>query len=155
MGMLFGLIVFIVFIILFFKYPKQILILCGVLIVLIILLWQSLVTIPQQKREDLENKVKVSILYVITNCGPDFPLQVSINNNSNKIVNKVYWRVVINKPGFSSDLSGYDNEFSSDKILKPGESWISCYKLPRTLKPEGLPLNQLEYKIEQKNVVFE
>jgi len=155
MSWLFGLVIFIVFLFLLFKYPKQILVICGLLVICVIILYYVFITLPNQERTERSNKVTLSIAYNTTNCGLQYPLNVIITNRSDKTVTKVTWWLVVNKPGFSTNLAGYSANYSCDKILKPGEAWSVCYMLPSTLNSQNYPLPQLEYKTSSKYVYFE
>lgn len=155
MSWLFGLVILVVFLFLLFKYPKQILALAGLLVVCIFILWYVFVTLPNQMRTERSNKVTLSIAYNTTNCGLQYPLNIIITNRSDKTVKKVEWSLVVNKPGFSTNLAGYSDDYSCDKILKPGEAWSVCYRLPSTLNSQNYPLPQLEYKTSNKFVYFE
>ncbi len=154
MSWLFGLVILVVFLFLLFKYPKQILALAGLLVVSVFILWYVFITLPDQKRTERNNKVTLSIAYNATDCGLKFPLNVKIANGSDKTITKVTWSLVVNKPGFSTNLAGYGDDYSCDKILKPGETWITCYTLPSTLNSQNYPLAELEYKTSSKYVYF-
>ena len=155
MSWLFGLVIFVVFLFLLFKYPKQILALGGLLVVCVFILWYVFITLPEQKRTERSNKVTLSLAYNTTNCGLEYPLNVIIINRSDKTVKKVQWSLVVNKPGFSTNLAGYGDDYSCDKILKSGEAWSVCYRLPSTLNSQNYPLPQFEYKTSSKYVYFE
>jgi hypothetical protein len=149
MGLL-GIVFIIVLIILFFLFPKQMLSIGLVLIVLIIILWWIFIEMPQKRRDALNKKVIVSVAYDPNICSLKTPLLVNIRNNSSKTITKVWWNVDIFVAGYSTNISGFDNSYSSDKILKPGEGWTSCYQLPSSLKVGNQPLNSLRYTISNQ-----
>ena len=91
MGAFWGLIIFVVVIILFFKFPKRMSTILGISVAAIVLLWIIFVTVPEQERKKAENSVKVSIIFDNVSCGADFPLKVKIQNDGFKKVNKVTW----------------------------------------------------------------
>jgi hypothetical protein len=154
----FGIILFIVMIILLFKFPKQTLFISVGLILLCIILWWALITIPDNRQknimEGINKNVNITVSYSLSDCNPGFPLLVTIKNNSNKTITKVSWEVNIYIPGFSKDISGYDNRYDSDKILRPGEIWLSCYKLPSKIDAKNHDLSSLQYEISHKDVQF-
>ncbi len=149
MGWIIGLLVLVVFVIFLFKAPKQTIGCLVVIIIIIAIAWYALVTKPQQDRKRLEEQVVVTVVYDEEKCSRDYPLAVFIRNTSNKTVTKVEWHLNAYRPGFSSNLAGYES-YSSDKILKPGESWSVCYRLPEDLLKKGLDLSKLKYTIEGK-----
>lgn len=155
MGFFFGLIFAIFFLIVLINFPKQTLSAIGVLIVGVLILWYAFVTIPEQKREYAENKVKIFVTYNATACSPEYPLSIIIINNSGKTLNKAEWRLGAYRTGYSSNLIGYGNDYSSDKIIKSGESWSACYNIPKNLLSIGYGLDKLEYKVEYKYLNFD
>jgi hypothetical protein len=152
MGWLFGIIFLIIFIILLVKFPKLILLISFSFIVLCVVLWFIFVKIPDDNRKAMNNSIAVSVSYNLSFCNSAYPLFATIKNNSSKTITRVYWDLNIYIPGYSTDISGYDNHYSSDKILKPGEGWKSCYKLPSTLKATDHGFDSLEYKVSGKYV---
>lgn len=151
MGWIIGLLALVVFLVFLFKAPKQTM---GCLVVIIIIIavgWYALVTKPEQDRKRLIEQVAMTVVYDEEKCSKDYPLAVYIHNKSNRIVTKVNWDFHAYRPGFSSNLCGYQR-YSSDKILKPGESWFVCYRLPEELVKKGLDLSKLNYTIEDKSV---
>lgn len=101
-----------------------------------------------------QKKVGISLVYDEKECGKDFPLRVSIKNNSNNVIKYSSWNIGVYKPDFSSDLSNYSkNNFNSDKIIKPKESFSVCCIIPtetKLLSPETYM-----YKIEYYHFTFE
>ena len=110
----------------------------GLLIGVSALLYYQFVHLPQVERERLNRGVKLEVAYIAYSKNTDYPLRVSIYNSTNRTLTKVEWRLDVFRPGYSTDLSGFDDDYSSDRILKPGESWVAYYKLPRELKTRGV-----------------
>lgn len=152
MGWIIGLVALVVFLVFLFKAPKQTMGCLVVIIGIVAVAWYVLIKMPEQDRKRLNEQVVVTVVYDEEKCSKDYPLVVYIHNRSNQIVTKVGWDLHAYRPGFSSNLSEYPNNYSSDKILKPGESWFSCYRLPEKLVKQSLDLSKLKYTIEYKSV---
>ena len=155
MGWIIGLLAFFGFLSFLIHFPRQILTGIGIIIAVIALLYYACFYLPDQNRKILQEKVVVTVLWDTTKCGVEYPLFISVNNNSNKIMSKVTWAVEAYKPGYSTNLAGYNNDYCCDKILKPGEIWTLCYRVPSSLKAEAKPISTLEYRIAYKNVYFQ
>lgn len=155
MAWLFGLVVLVVFIIVLVKFPKPTLITIGVLIVIGIISWYVGIEKPEKDRKLQESLVTVDIKFDSKEC-PDmfYPLRTRIVNKSKKTVEKVTWYLGAYEPGFSTDLSGYNDSYKNDKILSPGEGWQVCYNLPGTIEPNH-DFSKLQYKAEMKNVSWQ
>ena len=149
MGWIIGLLVLVAFLVFLFKAPKQALGCLVVIVIIIAVAWYALVTKPAQDRKRLEEQVAVTVVYDESKCSKDYPLAVNIHNTSSKTVTKVEWHFNAYRPGFSSNLAGYQS-YSSDRILKPGESWSVCYRLPEDLTKQSLDPSKLQYTIEGK-----
>ena len=155
MGWLFVIVLIIIFIILYVKYPRSVAVIILSIIILCIVLWWIYIDIPNKDRLAMNKSITISISYNSNSCNIDNPLLVTIQNNSFKIVKKVNWTLNIYVPGHSTNVSGYDNKYSTDKILKPGEAWTSCYKLPSTLNVKDYDYRSLQYEISGKYVNFQ
>jgi hypothetical protein len=153
MSWIIGLLIFFAFLFFLFSFPKQTLGCLGVIVVSALLLYYLLIHQPEQTRKHLGNQVVVSVSYTVENCTKKYPLLVRIHNKSSKTVTKVHWDLGVYQPGYSTDLAGYA-DYSSDKILKPGEKWQSCYTLPRDIASR-VDQERLEYRISGKYVTFE
>jgi hypothetical protein len=156
---LFGIVLIIMLIVLFFIFPKQMLSIGLVIVLLSIILWWIYIETPQKQRDALNKSVVVGVVYSVSSCKHGLPLLVSIKNNSYKTVAKVSWYISIYIPGYSTDISGSNNRYSSDKILKPGEALTSCYALPlhieADIKAKNKDLSALRYVISNKYIEFE
>ena len=153
MSWIIGLIIFIAFLFFLFSFPKQTLGCLGVIVVLALLLYYLVIYQPEQARKELRDQVVVSVSYNEENCAKKYPLLVKIHNKSSKTVTKVSWDLDVYQPGYSTDLAGYA-DYSSDKILRPGEEWQTCYTLPRNIA-NRVDQERLEYRISGKYVTFE
>ena len=152
---LFGIVLIIILIVLFFIFPKQMLYIGLGVVGLIIALWLVYIEAPERQKDALNKRVDVSVMHSLYSCNHDFPLLVTIINNSSKTITKVEWNISIYIPGHSTDISGFDHSyFSSDKILKPGVVLKSCYRLPPKMKGNNQDLGSLRYVISSKYVYF-
>lgn len=155
MGWLVGLVVFIVLLVAFFAAPKQTLGCLGFIVSAVVALYYFAVAVPEQNRERLNSQVNIDVKYDIKSCEEDYPLYFSIENKSKKTLQKVRWNLQIYKPDYSTDISGYDNDYSSDKIIKSGQRWGACFSMPSSMKPSEAEHSALEYKIADKYASFE
>lgn len=155
MAWFFGLVVLIIFVIVLIKFPKPTLITIGVLIVIGVISWYVGIERPEKERKLQESLVTVEIEFDTKEC-PNifFPLKTQIMNKSKKTVEKVTWSLGVYKPGFSTDLSGYKDDYKNDKILKPGEGWQTCYPWPETMEVDN-DFRKLQYKAEMKNISWQ
>lgn len=151
MGVTLGIILFLLFLFLLFRFPKQMIGLIGMLILIAAIGWYLLVTVPEQQKKELEESVAISLTYDEKQCGKGYPLRVRITNGSDKTIKKVTWDLNAYVPGYSTDISGYQN-YKCDKILKPGQNWETCYSLPSELTNSKRNLSSLEYKVNWKTV---
>lgn len=155
MGWIIGLLALFGFLFFLIKFPRQILICIGIIIGGIALLIYAFIYLPEQKREMLQEKIVVTVSYDKIKCSVEYPLFISVNNNSNKTISKVTWHVDSYQPGYSTNLAGYNNDYYCDKILKPGERWTLCFTVPSSLKAEGKPISMLEYRISNKYAYYQ
>ncbi len=150
-----GLLAFFGFLFFLFRFPRETLGCLGVVVGFAALLGYVLIFKPEQDRKHLQEQVVVSVSFDPKGCSTNYPLLIDVHNRSNKTIRKTSWDINVYQPGYSSDLSGYSNDYFSDKILQPGQSWSACYILPSTLKQKDLDPGKLEYKVSDKCVSFE
>lgn len=155
MGLITGIVIIITSLYFFFKFPKQMFVLLGLIILGIITLWYFTEKLPNDKKKKLQDNITIALTYDTTNCGSGYPLFVKINNNSNEVVKKISWDLNVFNPGYSTELSGYNDDYTCDKILKPGEKWTNCYTLPYSIKKEEHKLSTLKYEIGYKSIEIE
>ncbi len=135
----------------------------------------------EQKKEKQSEKVIMTIKYDLYNCEKEYPLFVTISNNSNKIINFIEYSISIYEKGYSTDISTF-NKYSSDRIITPGMTYNQCIKNPfnqieQTIlmgeninihsehrksltleeivnKYKPVDINKLNYNIKWKNIIF-
>lgn len=115
------------FLLLLFAFPKQM----GILIALCAMVVAVVVLYEQFERADkqrLAARIMTVAMYSEARCSKEYPIVVETTNRSSKTIKKIYF-----------DLQGYRENHSdtvlssfttSDRIMKPGESYVSCYKMP-------------------------
>ncbi len=156
MGFIFGLLFAIIFLIVLIRFPRQTLSVIGLLIVGIIILWHTTITIPENARKARDGKIQLLVSYNTEVCSPEYPLNIVIVNKSDKTIADTNWELAAYIPGHSSNLVDYSGEdYSCDKIIKAGESWSICYKLPEKLESSNYELGKLEYKIQYRRFNFQ
>jgi hypothetical protein len=88
-------------------------------------------------------------------CDDPFPLFVAIVNNSRRTVERVTFWPVAKRPGHSTDLVEYSaRDYSTDKILKPGEGYAQCWAVP-PLSDKSADWRTLEWSVGPVSVQFE
>ena len=112
---------------LLFIFPRQM----GYLFLLLVAIVGFFFLKEEMKERD-HKSVSIIISYDLDNCSKDFPLNTRILNNNKKILNRVFWDISAKREGYSSDVLEYSaySSRTSDKILKPGESYGVCYAAP-------------------------
>jgi c-di-AMP phosphodiesterase-like protein len=147
---IFVIVILLVFLFLLFNFPKQTLGFLAIAVLAIVGLIYYWIYLPSQEGEEREKeraryvaKVTVAVNYNSKECEKDFPLAIIITNGSQRTINDVEWTIGVFRPGYSSNLAGYENDYSSDKILAPGERWRACYRLPPTLETKRLDTAKL------------
>lgn len=104
-----------------------------------------------QKHAD---RVIISISYAPKNRCPDlFPYIYTIENLSLKTVEEVQFSLAVRKKGYSRKINQYTN-FSSDKILKPSESWSECVRITSNDNKTDLNEADVEIDVSFKDVKF-
>lgn len=116
-----------VFLFLLFAFPEQMLGLIG-LCLLIGLAVVAYFWINDLKERRVASQIGVAASYAPSLCSPNFPIMVTTQNNTRRVVTKVYFNLVGFRPNHSDSVaSAYQ---SSDRILKPSEAYGGCYPLP-------------------------
>lgn len=88
-------------------------------------------------------------------CSSEHPLAVTIHNKSPQTVSYTRFRIAVMKEGYSSNLAIRSDSVTSDKILKPGESEITCWSMPELrAHPTGGSAPYI-YTPEEKYVRFQ
>lgn len=75
--------------------------------------------------DNLRDKVRVSAKINEFCKDPAFPISVGIFNSSNRTVEHVSFRVIAKRAGYSNSV--YDGYYETDKIIKPKETFASCW----------------------------
>jgi len=149
-----GLLSLLIFILLLFKYPKKTFIALGVILLCIGLLFYYFGYLPDYRQNKLNSQVDLFVFYDTMACTSEYPLSIICSNNSSRSLDKIQWNINVYRPGYSTNISGYDNDYSYDKIVAPGKGWSICCHLPLSMELEGIDPSKLEYKISYKYVVF-
>lgn len=119
------------------QYIKKVFKVIGIIILILIIvyiLYEFNNDKLKRERIQLEDKIIVSVNYDLSECDKNFPLLVTISNNSNQVVNFIEYDILIHRKGYSTEISyssyKYDKriKYSSDKILMPGMVHTQCWK---------------------------
>ena len=101
-----------------------------------------------------ESKIELSASPAPGVCPKEFPILVTITNQSSKTLNKVSFVFSAKLPNRSSNHASY-KYYSSDKITKPGDSHGACYgPLLSTTTPKYKRVKDFDWSISSYNVVF-
>lgn len=104
------------------------------------------------QEEAERNKVEATIRNDATVCGAEFPIFAGFVNNSSRTVLTISFAIELRKRGYSGEV-GRISSLSHDKILKPGESFGRCYKLPAL--ETAISTTEIEPSLSYKWITFE
>ncbi len=88
----------------------------------------------QSRKKSIHNAINIDMKYDLQICPKQYPLRVIIKNNSKKVIHKVEWTISAYKPGYSNDICE-DMHPEVYRILKKGDTYETCYKLPKFKEP--------------------
>lgn len=74
-------------------------------------------------------KVQVEVSLSTALCKEDHPLFIRITNGSERTIRSTSLQVDVTKQGYSTKIND-EARYVSDKVLKPGETTGSCWKVP-------------------------
>jgi len=135
------------------KIIKILGIILGIIAILILIIFIYTYNDNKKKKGEQE-KVKMSIEYNLKKCNEDYPLFITIENNTDKTINNINFDLKITRRGHSTNLDNYTN-YNSDLIIKPGEAFGNCYlyRLKNEYKMYNNPID-LQFEISYKYVYF-
>jgi hypothetical protein len=127
--------------------------------VLGLLLWGGLAAYVHWTYERHVKKVDISVTVhpegagAICSDAQGRPLFVDIVNNSTKTVEEISFRLKARREGQAENLASR-RTYSSDKMLKPGETWGGC--LPAALQDDvNIDPLDLEWSVGGRIVTFQ
>lgn len=133
--------------------PKALWAVLGLAVILL-----AAVLVYDHRQDVLRTKVSVDVVYAPALCSKERPLRVSIKNGSERVLHRAAFSFQATLPGYSTKITPYTyKQNTSDKILRPGEVYESCYSLPllsRELGPE-YDLEVLQWSAEVTRTDFE
>ena len=118
----------------------------------------SAVLIHNRQQGALRAGVVVEAAYAPALCPRERPLKVSISNRSEAVLERVAFTLQAAMPGYSTVITPYTyRQNTSEKILRPGESYADCYSLPLlTSDPTAeYSLDALEWSVEVHRTTFQ
>ena len=151
-----GVVVVLIFLACLFNFPKQTLVVTGVLIAIAVVGVMSMIESERQKtaqRERDANAINISVSYSPSTCSSAQPLLVSVGNGSARTLNAVRFYLGAYRPGRSTNLLSY-HSIDFDRILPPSQRGDLCFQLPTGLSydPGSLPI--LAFRAEDKRPIF-
>ena len=101
---------------------------------------------------------KVTIKFVTfledKECSKDFPYMYVITNESSKVVEETNFSVEIRRVGYSNVINSH-TDIKDNKILKPAETSMSCFRTTTTdYKSELIRDKAVTYTVGYKTVKF-
>lgn len=135
------------------KIIKILGIIIGIIVILILIIFIYTYN-DSKKREKEQEKVKMSIEYNLKKCNEDYPLFITIENNTDKTINNINFDLKITRRGHSTDIGDY-TDYNSDLIMGPGKAFGNCYlyRLKNEYKKYNNPAD-LQFEISYKHVYF-
>ena len=82
-------------------------------------------------------------------------LLVRLGNEADRNINYTEFSVSARIPGFSNEVTLDSEPYQTDKIIKPGEAWTSCFEMPNLSNAGEDNLNRLEWEVNVLRVYFE
>lgn len=83
---------------------------------------------------------------------PDYPVFVAFSNKSGRTIDHVSFSLQAKVRGRSSNIADY-HSYSSDTIIKPGEGFGQCYRLPK-MSELVLDLKSLDWSLSYVSYTF-
>ena len=105
----------------------------------------------QEPEKTLEEEkiisVEISVSYDSSKCSEEYPLFVTIKNIGDRTVRSVFYNIAGYRKGYSTNVleTLYGRRYSSDKILKSGESYTQCVKIFLQTQYASIDPKTLEY----------
>lgn len=79
--------------------------------------------------QSIRFEIKHNPIEELGGCSFDYPLLITINNDTDKTVKSVNFHIAMRLPKYSSDIA-FQEISLSDKIIKPHSSTKSCWRVP-------------------------
>ncbi len=104
-------------------------------------------------KKELQKQILVESSFNNSNCVSDFPVFISIENNSDKTIEVATMYLDIYRKGYSFSINGSER-MVSDKILEPNNKFQFCKKINLSEKYSEYmdKLEELETKIKLESV---
>lgn len=107
--------------------------------------------LSEEKAKELA-KVEIEVTFESNKaCDEAFPLLVIISNRTSNIIYETNWVFEAHKSGYSNNLVTYGS-VSTDKIINPNVAFSRCHKIP-TMSGNEDP-SQLNWTTSKKTVNF-
>jgi hypothetical protein len=72
--------------------------------------------------------VRLTAKVAKSGCTADYSIEVSIFNGSQRVIEKVVFRLEAHRPNHSTAVAS--DSATSDRILNPLEAWVGCWRIP-------------------------
>ncbi|MDO6528169.1 hypothetical protein Q4519_21085 [Motilimonas sp. 1_MG-2023] len=117
----------------------------------------------QQKQIGMSEGVEIAITFDTKNCTKELPLLVTIQNNSQLMIERINWNIGAHTKTDGNNIIysgnnvavdyGFSDHYSSEKILDLGQKFSSCYQIP-SLTGQFTP-EDLNWSIVQEDIIFQ
>ncbi len=102
-----------------------------------------------------EKKVEVNLKVALDNdCGKSYPYIYIIQNKSGKTVEETEFNIEIRKSGYSNTINSYTS-LTDSKIIKPGESTISCFRAEKKNYTGDVMDKDVDLLVSYKKIKFQ
>ncbi|WP_324134765.1 hypothetical protein [Bosea sp. (in: a-proteobacteria)] len=144
---------------LLFAFPRQM----ALLIVLLVVAAVAVVAlVSESNQKAAASRAREMALVEITARGdmavcsdPLYPVVVAfVNRSPDRILNAVSFSLKAFRPGFSDPvLTAY--ALRSDRIMRPGETYLSCWAKPVGQFPAGFTAQNLSWAAEKSSITWQ
>ena len=128
----------------FIVFPRLLFYVVSLIVIGVLLYFMN-----QSRKKSIHEAIKITIKYDLQNCSEEYPLVAVIKNDSKKVVHKVEWTIMAYKPGYSNNIADFMHP-KVYKILKKGDTYRVCCKLPNFVEP--FPPKQAIYDVDYKHI---
>lgn len=116
---------------LLFQYPKKTVILTSIMVFIVTLI-VGYIYLDDYLRKKRGAAIRIAVSFDLWKCSSEYPLLITIKNDSGSIMNSVKFSLEGIRSGYSDPI--YESSFQqyrTDKIIRSGESYENCWKVPQ------------------------
>jgi hypothetical protein len=114
---------------LLFKFPKPMLGIVGVFIIIAVgtagYLWLN-----EKQESALRNAITIDVVHDPSRCSPEYPLFITISNRSARTLKRLNFYVTGFREGYSDPVFETASTWDTDKIISPNQTFQQCWSSP-------------------------